>query len=125
MFMPKPAAIAESSPSSALRTAEAEVDALFIERWSTRAFSPEPVPSEAISSLFEAARWAPAMGGIHHESTYATFSVPEAEYESLAAIAVGYPGDAGALPADLAAKELPNGRKRQVEFVFRGRYAVP
>lgn len=57
-------------------------------------------------------------GGIHHENTYAAFDVPEAEFESLAAIAVGYAGDASALPTDLAAKEVPNSRKSQLEFVF-------
>ncbi len=42
------------------RLAEAEVDAQFLDRWSPRAFSEEPVPAEALRSLFEAARWAPS-----------------------------------------------------------------
>lgn len=33
---------------------------LFLERWSTRAFSPEPLTADEIHSLFEAARWAPS-----------------------------------------------------------------
>jgi nitroreductase len=202
--MANPAVLAERSPPSSARAAEADVDPIFIARWSTRAFSPAPLPSHVISSLFEAARWAPsasnlqpwlfvyasdettlararellkepnqrwagpvpllifvfarrshpqtgqplrtsafdtgaawfslalqaeklglrthAMGGIHHENTYAAFGVPEAEFESLAAIAVGYAGDASALPADLAAKEVPSSRKSRLEFVFHGRY---
>lgn len=205
--MSNPAAIADASPASSSRAAEADVDPIFIGRWSTRAFSAAPVPDHLIASLFEAARWAPsaanlqpwlfvyahdeatlarargllkesnqrwavtapllifvfarrnhpdtgqplrtagfdtgaawlslalqaerlglrshAMGGIHHERTYAAFEVPEAEFESLAAIAVGYAGDSRALPADLVAKELPNGRKRQREFAFQGRYSKP
>jgi nitroreductase len=42
------------------RVPEAEVDSIFIERWSPRAFSEKPVPEDALASLFEAARWAPS-----------------------------------------------------------------
>jgi len=42
------------------REPQAEVDPMFLERWSPRAFDPEPLPAEAIDSLFEAARWAPS-----------------------------------------------------------------
>jgi nitroreductase len=191
-------------PPSSSRLPEADVDPLFIGRWSTRAFSPRPLSQDVIRSLFEAARWAPsasnlqpwlfvyasdtetlpvarellkennqrwagnapllvfvfsrrlhpetrqplrtgafdtgaawfslalqaeklglrthAMGGIRHEHTYSTFGVPEDEFESLTAIAVGYPGDPRELPSDLAAKEAPNARKSQRQFVFHGRY---
>lgn len=44
----------------AARTPEAPVSPQFLERWSTRAFSPEPLSDEQIASLFEAARWAPS-----------------------------------------------------------------
>ncbi len=37
-----------------------EVDPMFPQRWSPRAFSPEPIPEEALQILFEAARWAPS-----------------------------------------------------------------
>ncbi len=33
---------------------------MFLERWSTRAFSPEPLTQTEIDTLFEAARWAPS-----------------------------------------------------------------
>lgn len=36
------------------------VDSLFIERWSPRAFSPEPIAEETLATLFEAARWSPS-----------------------------------------------------------------
>ncbi len=45
------------------RAAEAPVDPLFIERWSPRAFSSEPIPEETLRPLFEAARWAPSCFG--------------------------------------------------------------
>ncbi len=40
----------------------AGVDPIFLERWSTRAFSPEPLSQTEIDTLFEAARWAPSSG---------------------------------------------------------------
>ncbi len=46
------------SPSE--RTPSAPVALQFLERWSPRAFSQEPVSREELSSLFEAARWAPS-----------------------------------------------------------------
>jgi nitroreductase len=42
------------------RTAEYDVDPLFLERWSPRAFTGEPMPHDLLMSLFEAARWAPS-----------------------------------------------------------------
>jgi nitroreductase len=186
------------------RSPDAVVDPIFVQRWSSRALSSEPISEEVIRSLFEAARWAPsasnlqpwlfvyasddeslsrarlllkdsnrrwasrapllifvfsrkvhpetgqpvrtgafdtgaawlslalqaervglktrAMGGILHEETYAAFGVPKDQFESQAAIAVGYPAAASELPADLAAKDGPSGRKSQRDFVFAGRF---
>ncbi|PLX77293.1 MAG: nitroreductase [Desulfuromonas sp.] len=42
------------------RVPEVEVDAIFTDRWSPRAFSDEPLSEEQIATLFEAARWAPS-----------------------------------------------------------------
>jgi nitroreductase len=42
------------------RTADHDVEALFLERWSPRAFTGEPISDEALMSIFEAARWAPS-----------------------------------------------------------------
>ena len=44
------------------RQPDADIAPLFTERWSTRAFSSEPLTSEEIKKLFEAARWAPSSG---------------------------------------------------------------
>lgn len=42
------------------RTPENNVDNIFLERWSPRAFSSKPVEKEKLMTLFEAARWAPS-----------------------------------------------------------------
>jgi nitroreductase len=42
------------------RTPECEVDSIFTDRWSPRAFSSEPLPDQQVKALFEAARWAPS-----------------------------------------------------------------
>jgi nitroreductase len=42
------------------RTAEFDVDPMFLERWSPRAFTGEAMPHEALMALFEAAHWAPS-----------------------------------------------------------------
>jgi nitroreductase len=63
-----------------------------------------------------------AMGGIDHEATYEAFGVPREQYESMAAVAVGYPGPASELPAELAARDVPSSRHAASAFAFRGRY---
>lgn len=45
---------------SEARTPEAEVESMFVERWSPRAFLADPVERGQLESLFEAARWAPS-----------------------------------------------------------------
>ena len=191
-------------PAAFARQPEAEVDQLFLERWSRRALSDRPLTAQQISTLFEAARWAPsannlqpwlfvyanlpedlakartllketnqrwasrapllvfvfarkrrpetgaplrtaafdtgaawqslalqahklglstrAMGGIHHELSYEALGVPAEDFESMAGIAIGYPGERDVLPADLQEKEQPNLRKSVREFAFEGRY---
>lgn len=42
------------------RIAQADVDPLFIERWSPRAFASTPVEPAVLDAIFEAARWAPS-----------------------------------------------------------------
>ena len=42
------------------RSTEAEVDCMFVDRWSPRAFLPDALPQHQIDALFEAARWAPS-----------------------------------------------------------------
>ncbi len=42
------------------RTPEVEVDSMFLDRWSPRAFLPDPISDPQLAALFEAARWAPS-----------------------------------------------------------------
>jgi len=42
------------------KTDHDKLDSQFIERWSPRAFSSEPIAEEDILTLFEAARWSPS-----------------------------------------------------------------
>jgi nitroreductase len=48
----------------AKRAPAAEVDSLFVERWSPRSFLSDPIDAETLRSLFEAARWAPSASNI-------------------------------------------------------------
>ncbi len=47
-----------------LRSPEARVHPVFLERWSPRSFIPEPIPPKELRSLFEAARWAPSANNV-------------------------------------------------------------
>lgn len=45
---------------STTRQTQADIAPQFIDRWSPRAFAPEPLTDAEVASLFEAARWAPS-----------------------------------------------------------------
>jgi nitroreductase len=47
---------------SDVRTPDHPVDPLFVDRWSPRAMSGEPIADVELFTLFEAARWAPSSG---------------------------------------------------------------
>lgn len=66
--------------------------------------------------------YAHGMAGYDLARSYTELGVPEAEYESLAAIAVGAPGDPQQLPESLRAKESPSGRNPQSDFAFHGTF---
>src|SRR6202789_4424283 len=46
--------------ASEVRKPEHAVDKFFLDRWSPRAFSAEPIADKELLSLFEAAKWAPS-----------------------------------------------------------------
>lgn len=48
-----------SQPSNP-RVAAAQVDPLFIDRWSPRSFAAEPLSDADVASMFEGARWSPS-----------------------------------------------------------------
>jgi nitroreductase len=66
-----------------------------------------------------------AMGGINHEAAYELCGVPRDQYESMAAIAIGYPGERTDLPPDVAEREVPSARRNVQTFAFKGRYQPP
>lgn len=49
-----------STPSQPARAPAHPIDAMFHERWSSRAFTEEAIPIEELMTLLEAARWAPS-----------------------------------------------------------------
>mgnify|MGYP000256379968 CR=1 FL=1 len=60
------------------RTSEFDIDPMFLERWSPRAFTGEPMPQELLMSLFDAARWAPsAFNGQPWRFVYAHRDTPD------------------------------------------------
>jgi nitroreductase len=60
-----------------------------------------------------------AMGGFDVARTTPTLNLPE-DYRPEAAVAVGRRGNPDTLPEGLRAREMPNGRNPQSEFVFEG-----
>jgi len=68
-FRPKPS-IAHVGERSTVnqsvngRSADHPIDSIFLERWSPRAFTGEPMPQKVLMSMFEAARWAPSASNI-------------------------------------------------------------
>lgn len=186
-----------------------DVHALIRDRWSPRAFSPEPVTEAALGSLFEAARWAAScfneqpwrfivarresavefdrllscvnetnrrwaggaavlalsvarttfarngkpnrhalhdvglaaaqltlqatalglrvhqMAGFSLERARQLYAIPD-EFEPVACLAIGRPGDPDQLPDDLRTRELAErSRTPQTEFVFAGTWGSP
>src|SRR5271154_4131834 len=57
---PPPASSSRTPADTTVRRTEADVDPLFVERRSTRAFEATPVPPAVLRSVLEAARWAPS-----------------------------------------------------------------
>jgi len=65
------------------------------------------------------------MGGFHADKAHADLGVPDG-YAPIAALALGYVGDAETLPEDLRARELgPRTRKPLPEFVFGPTWGEP
>jgi nitroreductase len=63
---------------SEVRPVEHQVDRLFVDRWSPRAMSGEPIADEDLLQLFEAARWAPSAGNLQPwRFLYARRDTPE------------------------------------------------
>ena len=184
------------------RNPAADIDSMFIDRWSLRAFETMALSQTQIDSLFEAARWAPscfndqpwlfiyaataadrerflaalvegnqvwvknaplliyllcrkhfrhnhkenrhaafdagsawlslalqarklglhahAMAGFSRDKAYAILQAPAAEYDIMAAIAVGYRAGSEVLPKTVAAREKPSERHPPREVAREG-----
>lgn len=66
-----------------------------------------------------------AMAGFDAARAHEELGVPEADYEAMAAIAVGYIGDPAALPDTLRAREAPSDRRKVAAFAHAGRFSPP
>lgn len=64
--------------------------------------------------------YAHAMAGFDVERAHAVLNVSNEEFEVMAAVAVGYRGSSSLLNTDMAAMEMPNGRKAYSEVVGEG-----
>jgi len=186
------------------RAAATEVDAMFLDRWSPRAYREEPLTDAQVAALFEAARWAPscyneqpwhfryarspedrerfvtalveknqlwasraplllfiltrkqfghssrpnrhaafdagaawmalalqarrlgfyahAMAGFNIDTAYEVLKADRDIYEIMAAVAVGFRGEATMLNEDMAAIEMPNGRKPPADVAGEGAF---
>ena len=68
--------------------------------------------------------YAHGMAGFSRERAYAILGVAEAQYEIMAAVALGRRAEPELLPAELAALESPNGRKPLAEVAREGGFAA-
>ena len=66
--------------------------------------------------------YAHGMAGFSRERAYELLGVSEADYEAMAAIAVGQYGDRDALPEEMRERETPSGRKPLAEVAIKGRF---
>lgn len=66
--------------------------------------------------------YAHGMAGFDVQRSHAALGVPEPDYESIAAVAVGHIGDPADLPEKLRAREAPSDRVPAAEFAFNGRF---
>lgn len=64
-----------------------------------------------------------AMAGFNADLAYEKLLVPASEYQVMAAIAIGWMGDPGALPDKLRAREKPSDRKSLADVRRRGFFA--
>ncbi|MBE0598378.1 MAG: nitroreductase family protein, partial [Desulfuromonadales bacterium] len=69
--------------------------------------------------------YAHAMAGFDLDLAFEVLAVPRAEYDIMAAVAVGRRGDPAALSAPQAALEAPNGRKPLAKIAQEGGWESP
>jgi nitroreductase len=68
--------------------------------------------------------YAHGMAGFKYDEVFDVLRVPRAEYDVIAAVAVGYRNDEAALHEDFQSQEEPNGRQPLVEMISEGGFSV-
>lgn len=84
-----------------LAPADREIHELLARRWSTRAYTDQPIAPETLRRLFEAARWAPSSGNGQPWSFLVACKEDAAEFEKIASVL--NPGNAWARRAAVLA----------------------
>ncbi|MGA7613881.1 MAG: nitroreductase family protein, partial [Thermoanaerobaculia bacterium] len=69
-----------------LRKSDLPVHPMFVDRWSRRAFSPEPIDRATLSTLFEAARWSPS--SMNEQPWFFLFATAEEDLERFRSVLV-------------------------------------
>lgn len=64
------------------------LDKMFIERWSPRAFKADPIPEGDIKAMFEAARWAPSC--FNEQPWVFTYAITKADLERYKTVMVEF-----------------------------------
>ena len=97
------------------RTPDWDIDSMFTDRWSPRAFSSDPLSDREVQALFEAARWAPSC---YNEQPWLFIYATEPEQRGKAGLlpgrqkpALGQPR--AALDVHPGPPQLPENRQRE------------
>ena len=94
------------------RITEAELDPLFVERWSPRAFSAQQPTEAQVASLFEAARWAPSASNFQPALfLYARRAPDLARFQSLLVAGNAWAKKAPLLAYVFARRHFSNGKE--------------
>lgn len=104
-----------------MRKAEYPINQLFLDRWSSRAFSREMLTKDELFSLCEAARWAPSSyNNQPWRFVYALNGTPawEAMFEVLVPFNQEWAAQAGGLVAIISAKNFEKTGKPSVTHSF-------
>jgi nitroreductase len=97
-----------------------EIHELIRERWSPRAFS-----SKALLQATAIGLGVHQMAGFSAERARELYAIPD-DFEPVAAIAIGHPGNLDDLPEDLRKRERASrARRSQAEFVFTEAWGKP
>lgn len=102
------------------RQSDYDIDSMFIDRWSPRAFSPDPLSGQQINTLFEAARWAPSC--FNEQPWFFTYAVTPEDREKFLSVLVEknqlWASQAPLLLFILARQKFQQGQRENRHAVF-------